>query len=224
MRNGLKAVVFDFDGTLASLEIDFNLMRSRVKDLILSYGMDSSSHDRGYTLETVAAVRSALSETNQTRAEEFNARARALIEEIEMEAARRGSLFPFTRPALKSLKDGGYRLAVITRNFGAAVDLVFPDRRDFFSVFLPRESVTRVKPDPEHLTAAVRGLDVAAKETLMVGDHPIDIKTGQSAGTMTAGLASGRISKEELALSGADLTVDHVGQLAEYLLGGPLLV
>ncbi len=37
MKRDLKAIIFDFDGTLAKLNIDFHLMRKTLIDLISSY-------------------------------------------------------------------------------------------------------------------------------------------------------------------------------------------
>ncbi|MEW5721474.1 MAG: HAD family hydrolase [Thermodesulfobacteriota bacterium] len=214
----VRALVFDFDGTLARLEIDFVLMRRRVLEVALCFGIDESQFQGRYLLETMAAVRESLAAGDPAAAGRFETEALAVVEDLEMEAAARGGLFPSTRPALRDLKESGYLLAVITRNFGRAVRTVFPDLPDFCSVFLPRETVPRVKPDPSHLLAALEALAVSSEQAIMVGDHPIDIETGRLAGTLTAGVASGRMSPNELAAAGADLVFDHVGQLAGHLL------
>ena len=52
----LKTVVFDFDGTLAKLNIDFPLMRQTVLDLISSYGVPLQSLQDHFVLEMVAAA------------------------------------------------------------------------------------------------------------------------------------------------------------------------
>ena len=215
----LRAVVFDFDGTLARLEIDFDLMRRRVRELGLDFGLTSQDFDGGYILENMDAARAKLAGHSQDQADEFYRQAMEAVERIEIESARQGGLFPVVRSALADLKSARFDLAVITRNMGPAVLTVFPDLTEYCPVFLPREKVTRVKPDPEHLLNALRLMGVPPEEALMVGDHPIDILTGQTAGSMTCGVASGRISREELARAGADLTFDHVGQLADHLLG-----
>jgi phosphoglycolate phosphatase len=214
----VRALVFDFDGTLARLEIDFDLMRRRVLGLAGAYGLESSRFAGRYVLETVTAVQAVLAESDAGAAVSFVKAAAGLIEEIELEAARRGGLFPQTRPALAGLKKAGFRLAVITRNFGGAVRIVFPDLNEFCAVFLPREAAVRVKPHPDHLLAALKSLDSKPEETIMVGDHPMDVETGRSAGALTAGVASGRNSRGELTAAGADLVFDHIGELAESLL------
>lgn len=219
--NRLQAVVFDFDGTLARLEIDFDLMRTRILELAAEYGRRPSASKGRYVLETMAVVESDLAARSPEEARRFSAQARAIVEGMEMESARAGGLFPETRPALAALGQAGWKLALITRNFKEAVGLVFPDLEDFFPVFLPRDAVVKVKPDPGHLLAALGGLGISPKEALMVGDHPLDIQTGRLAGTMTAGLASGRIGLAELAAAGANLTFNGLAELTEYLLERP---
>lgn len=218
-KDRIQAVVFDFDGTLARLEIDFRLMQTRVLGLAERFGWRSSGFEGGYVLETMAAVKSDLAVSDPEAAGKFYARAQNIVEDMEIEAAGRGGLFPDTRPVLGAFRQAGFKLALITRNFETAVKQVFPDLADFFPVFLPRDSVARVKPDPLHLQTALQGLGVDPKAALMVGDHPLDIETGLKTGTMTAGVASGRIGPKELAASGADMTFKHIGQLAAHLLG-----
>jgi phosphoglycolate phosphatase len=215
----LKAVVFDFDGTLARLEIDFDLMRQRVREIGIDYGLTSKDFGGGYVLENMDAARNKLAHIDPAKADTFYRRAMDAVQQIEIDSARQGGLFPDVRPALIDLKSAQYQLAVITRNMGPAVLTVFPDLTEYCPVFLPRESVSRVKPDPEHLLSALRLLSVRPEEALMVGDHPIDILTGKSAGTLTCGVATGRISLEELADAGANLTFECMEHLADHLLG-----
>jgi len=217
----IEAVVFDFDGTLATLEIDFGEMRSRLMSLIETFGRPASDFPGGYLLEIMGEMHSWLATTDAGRAEAFMTRAWSIVEGLELEAARKGRLFPATRPVLESLRNQGIKLGLITRNFGRAVKLVFPNLADYFAVFLPREAVRRVKPEPEHLVTALDRLGVVPQRTIMVGDHPIDIETGRRAGTMTAGVATGRVSRAELAAAGADTTFEHLGQLADWLLHRP---
>lgn len=75
---------------------------------------------------------------------EFRSRGRLVITAMEMDAAREGSLFEFTRPTLEKLDACGVATGVITRNISAAVKTVFPDIEDAVKVFIPREDA----PDP----------------------------------------------------------------------------
>ena len=142
---------------------------------------------------------------------------------MEMEAANKGSLFPFTRSILTDLLQRNIKIAIITRNCERAVRLVFPDLDRFCGGFLAREHVPRIKPDPDHLLRALRQVEATPEAALMVGDHPIDIKTGQDAGVMTAGVWSGRASQEDLDKSGAKWTARNCLELIRVLIGQELI-
>lgn len=210
----VQAVVFDFDGTLASLEIDFGFMRTTIIDLAASFGLSPDQFDGRYVLEGISVAAGWLGRSNDGAAREFIRQALSAIENIELAAAEKGLVFPETRPALTALNRSGYKLGVITRNCRAALDRVFPDLAGFVAVIMPRDVVDKVKPDPRHLLAALEVLDVPPGKVLMVGDHPIDIHTGHAVGAFTAGVGSGRHSRADLLAAGADLAFDHIGQLA----------
>jgi phosphoglycolate phosphatase len=135
---------------------------------------------------------------------------------MEVQAARDGALFPFTRPVLKALTGKGVKIAIITRNCDAAVRLVFPDVSDYCS-FFSRDDVSSPKPDPAHLIHALDSMDADPRSAIMVGDHPLDIQTGRSAMVMTAGVCSGNNNREDLLRAGADRVADDCQKLIELL-------
>jgi phosphoglycolate phosphatase len=202
-RQRLEAIVFDFDGTLAELRLDFGHMKQRLALLASDY-LDGVLKPDLPVLEWLDSLQEEIRKRNTSGAREFRSRARQMIVEMELEASREGVLFPFTRLLLKKLNAQGIHTAIITRNCSAAVQNVFPDMEDFCECFLARDHVVRVKPDPEHLQRALAHFGVAPGNSLMVGDHPLDVQTGKRAGTLTAGVASGSASWDDLTRSGAD--------------------
>ncbi|MDY0039052.1 MAG: HAD-IA family hydrolase, partial [Desulforhabdus sp.] len=154
-----------------------------------------------------------MSRVNPEACGDFQKSAHALILDMELEAARRGRLFAFSRTILEELKRAGIQTAIITRNCEQAVRIVFPDLEDHCCGFLSRDHVPQVKPDPDHLLRALRLIAVEPGSALMVGDHPIDIQTGIRAGVMTAGVCSGNASHKDLVESGAHWTARDCCQL-----------
>lgn len=213
-------MVFDFDGTLAHLVLDFGLMKRMVADIAAGWLPGPVAADGLPVLEWIEALTAEVDAARPGRGGEFFRAAHAAVRDMEIEAAARGGLFPFTRQVLTRLAGCGAATAIITRNCGAAVDMVFPDAGDFCRAVLPREAVPRVKPDPGHLLAALDRLGVSPGEALMVGDHPLDVETGRRAGVPTAGVATGRVSREELARAGADHTAADARELVAALFGG----
>jgi phosphoglycolate phosphatase len=205
------AVVFDFDGTLARLALDFADMKRRLAALAESFLPARPEPGPLPVLEWLdeLAAEVAVHEGPDT-GREFHTRARFLILTMELDAAREGNLFPFARPLLAGLRRRSVSVGVITRNSGVAVRKVFPDWAEYAGVLLAREDVDRVKPDPDHLLEAMRRLGATAGATLMVGDHPLDIETARRAGVRACGVASGASPAEALALAGADYVAPDV--------------
>ena len=213
----LESIVFDFDGTLAELHLDFPAMKRQIRALAQQYFDHSLPELNLPALEWLGILVAALHESNASAAATLERRAAALIREIELDAAYRGSLFSFTRSILQSLQQQRIKIAIITRNCEEAVRIVFPDLDRYCAGFLARDHVLRVKPDPNHLFHALEKIAASPKTALMVGDHPLDIQTGQRAGTMTAGVWSGTATQEELVRSGADLTACNCKELLRAL-------
>lgn len=208
----ISGLLFDFDGTLAELNIDFAAMAEKVRGMGREMGYQGP-WPQGYLLEQVRAVSARMNSLG----EEFSRRAAALIEEREIESASRGSLFPFSRELLSSARSRGLKLAVVSRNCGAAIRMVFPEVDQAIDAFLPREAVKRHKPHPEHLLAACQQLDLAAERTVMVGDHPTDMQAAQEAGCLAVGVTTGRVDAAGLRQAGARLVLPDASGLLQEL-------
>jgi phosphoglycolate phosphatase len=213
----VKSVIFDFDGTLAVLNIDFSSMREEVFDLMKGYDIVEEFIKEKYLLEMIDEACQIIWKKNPTGAEDFYQKAHQILHKIEMEAADKGRLFPGTKITLKSLRGKGIKIGIITRNCKDAVRKVFPDIEDFCDIFVPRDFQKKVKPHPDHLTYVMESLKTSAEKAWMVGDHPIDIQAGKRVGMKTIGVLTGRTRKEEFENAGADYILREVFEINELL-------
>ncbi len=212
--NGIAALVFDFDGTLAELNIDFPSLYVRLFELADRYGVDRSAVSEGYLIELIDEMTAQL---RNRRGAQFYAEATKLVVDEEVASAKKASLFPGTRDLLSSLRRRAILVGLVTRNCEAAVKTVFPDVEDLVDVFVPRERAPYVKPNPAHLAKTLSLLGVPADRAAMVGDHPIDIESGLTAGMIPVGVTTGKIGREELLAAGAALVLESADELMEYL-------
>ena len=187
----LKAVLFDFDGTLAELSVDFIRMRRAVLDLMGDYCTPTDSMHDLYVLEMIEAGRCLISKDRPGKEGEFFARAHELISAIETEGACGGALFAGTEEMLRELRRRQIKSGVVTRNCRAAVLQLFPDIDSRCDVVITREGAAQVKPHPGHLLTALGFLDTNPEFAAMVGDHPMDIAVGREVGTYTIGVLTG---------------------------------
>jgi phosphoglycolate phosphatase len=216
-RNNMKAIIFDFDGTLAVLNIDFNAMRERVFDLMRHFGIEEELIKEKYLLEVIDEACQILEKTNPSSAEEFYQKAHQILHQVEMMAAEKGRLIPGMEETLKNLRGSGIKVGIVTRNCEEAVRKVFPSIDVFCDVFVSRNSVKKVKPHPDHLTYVMESLKVSGDEAWMVGDHPTDIQAGRQEGMGTIGVLTGRTKREGFEKAGADYILDNVTEIDRLL-------
>jgi phosphoglycolate phosphatase len=219
LLQGIRAIVFDFDGTLAVLNIDFSLMRDRIFGLMKRYGIGEELIQEKYLLEIIDEVYKILWEKNPPSAEAFYQESHRILHEVEMKAAEEGRLIPGTEATLKSLRMKGINIGIITRNCEDAVRKVFPGINDFCDVFVSRNSVKKVKPHPDHLTCVMELLKTSGEEAVMVGDHITDIQAGKRVGMETIGVLTGRTKKEEFERAGADYILKDVSEIYKIVEG-----
>ena len=212
-QSTIKTIIFDFDGTLTKLNIDFHRMREAAGKLILSYGITRDELHTDFVLEMIDSAIAILNQRSPHISKKFFDEANSIIEKIEIEAAENGELFDRTKELLNSLKSLKISCGIITRNCAKAVKFVFPDILSYCSVVVCRDAVNKVKPHPEHLNMALNKLGGSAKHTLMIGDHPLDIKTGRRAGTKTCGVLTGHFQKNDFIEAGADLILPHAADI-----------
>lgn len=208
-----RAIIFDFDGTLAELNIDFSLMRGQIFNLMGRYGIEEKMIQEKYLLEIIDEVYQILCEKSLSAAGTFYRESHRILHEVEMEAAQKGRLIPGTEITLRSLRKKGMKVGIITRNCEDAVRKVFPDIDDFCDIFVSRDSVKKVKPHPDHLTSVMKTLRISGEESMMVGDHIIDIQAGKRAGMKSIGVLTGRTKKEEFERAGADCVLTSASEI-----------
>jgi phosphoglycolate phosphatase len=207
------AMLFDFDGTLAVLNLDFAHMRRCVLDQAVTYGLASATLEGMYILEMVEYATALLQQQHPKRAEDFFHQAHRLIQDIEIAAAQSSRLIPGVAELLETLRQRRIGVGIVTRNCAAAVRHMFPQVEQYCQAFFPRDYVTQVKPHPGHLQTALARLGTAPSRTIMVGDGVLDIQAGKALGMFSVGVLSGETPRHRLITHSADLVLDSAADL-----------
>ena len=214
MRNyDINAVIFDFDGTLASCPYDFHQMREAVLLTAEEFGISRLALD-GHEglLETIASGAEFLVEEPE-RATAFRQEALASLADLEYQAAEYSVILPGIRTTLQQLSSLGFRLGVITRNSRAAVARIIGDTPLKVIDILCREDVPHPKPHADHALRMLQLLHATPANSLMVGDHPMDISIGRAAGMFTAAVLTGQSSEANLCAAMPDMLFPSVNEL-----------
>ena len=218
----LRAVVFDFDGTLTHPgALDFDAVKRQV----------GCPPDR-FVLEFIEGL----------EGEEREA-AEAALELFELQGAAGSAPNEGAVELVRALHDAGLRVGVLTRNRRAAVARALEQvpalPLEWFDVVVTRDDGLAHKPAPDGVLHACAAMGVSPAETLVVGDFLLDVQAGKAAGAVTAFLTNGASDAEagagaqggdagetalaERAVREADVVVHRLAELTDVVrLGLPL--
>ena len=208
----LRAVLFDFDGTLTRPgALDFAAIKREV----------GCPPDR-FVLEWIQELPAGA---------ERDAAA-ATLGRFELAAADASEPNDGAEDVVRALRAAGVAIGVLTRNGRAAVDralLRFPALTAAdLDVVVTRDDGLAPKPAPDGVVHAAEVMGAAPEETLVVGDYLLDMQAGRAAGAVTAylvngGGAAGDVDEAAPDAADCDFVVDHLAELeAVVRLGLPL--
>ncbi len=209
--------LFDLDGTLVTMELDFVKIREEVDAILVKKGYPEELLDStASTLETIVRAVAYLKdndldwETAQKEAEQY-------LGEQEFKAASKAVVIEGAEPVLKILKELKKKVGVITRNNRKVALQVLKEcgLHKYVDVLLTRDDVDKVKPHPDHVFQAMKELDSSPERTVVLGDHHFEIEAGNKAGCFTVGVLTGSGTKKTL--KDADVILNSVKDLGEVL-------
>jgi phosphoglycolate phosphatase len=190
----MKAIIFDFDGTLTELTLDFGSLKEEIVKVALDYVSEDivrSSEDH-FIIEMIYRIAKQMN----TGGPEFQKEAFRRLASLELEASRGKDVFPYTRAVLTGLQEKDIKAAIITRTCRDVLRQVFPDMNEYIHIAVTREDIREVKPDPAHVSEALRLIGVNPGEAMVVGDHPTDIQAGNALNMRTVGVLTGRTDEK----------------------------
>lgn len=184
----VDSVLFDLDGTLVETDIDFPLMRREMVTLAIEIGMDASAVSGLDILAMVdTAVHFLASQGKSGEAARLRSRAMQILEDIELRHAERTCEIPFARELVHELRQQEIGIGIVTRNCRKASEISLKITGIKPDVLICREDTIKHKPDPQQLNIALGLLNASPRNSVMVGDHIMDVQSGKAAGMKTIG-------------------------------------
>ncbi|MCK4649490.1 HAD-IA family hydrolase [bacterium] len=212
----ITTVLFDFDGTLVQLNLNFPEIYREVYSIVKRYDIDPTLYQDFFLIELVETITQELKKHNPGKAEKFNREAEGFLRGREIAAAKEAEVIPGACQTLKRLKERGIRIGIVTRNCKEAVRIGLGKNDFIYDLLLTRDDIRPVKPEPHSLEKALQVLRGKPEGTIMVGDHPIDIRAGKKVGVKTVAVLSGKKAKEDFKEFEPDLIIPTVSNLLEY--------
>jgi phosphoglycolate phosphatase len=211
----LRAILFDFDGTLVDSYPAITASVNHVRQLhgLTSLGEPEVRRHVGrgaaYLLEHT--VPAGIIEENVTAYRSHHP-----------SVLRTGTrLLPGAADALRLLHERGFRLGVCSNKpVVFSRELVdYLGVASYLDVVLGPEDVKQPKPAPDMLLAAMPRLDVSASQTLYIGDMVVDIQTARAAGVQVWVVPTGSEEIEALRQARPDRLLDGLQELSKLLFG-----
>ena len=198
----VKAVLFDFDGTLTKPgSIDFNLIKRAIGCPVESFILEFIETLDDYVQKEKAI--SALEEFENKAADcsEPNKGAEELLLYLHSNGLSTGII---SRNSLKSIK----------RSFHNFKEIKFSD----FDVIITRDDPVKPKPYADGVVLAAKKLKVDVKELVVVGDFLFDIQAGKNAGSITVFLNNGL--EHDFSDPESDYTISQLDELKDVIRPG----
>ena len=209
----LKAILFDLDGTLVDSAGD---LRDALNALLAEEGLAPLDLEavKGMVGDGVAKLVERGLIARGAGLDRLPAHVARFMALYEPNAARLTRPYPQVAETLEPFRERGLRLAVVTNKPHAATMRILEvlDLARFFDAVVGGDTLSRRKPDPAPLLHAMRALDAAPAETLMVGDNHHDVAAARAAGVPVAVVAYGYGGRPAAEL-GADRVLDSFAAL-----------
>jgi pyrophosphatase PpaX len=118
---------------------------------------------------------------------------------------------------LATLAEEGRSLGIVTSKRRETVSLAFariPALDAYFDVVVAAEDVTRHKPNPDALVAALERLSASPESTAYVGDSPVDVQAAKAVPVASIAVTWGKVhDRRRLEREEPDAIVDSPEEL-----------
>ena len=205
-----KAVIFDWDGTVADTK---KTVMESFRRVLSEAGCTISDEfiERRIGVGTRKIMEDALRECGIDFDEE--ALEKLVERKIEYQAEMTGAvdLFEGAVELLDTLY-GRVKIALATMGPRKVVDKLLSEKsiRRYFDVVVTADEASRPKPNPEIFLQAARRMKVRSEECLVVEDSIFGVKAAKAAGMGCIAVPSGAYTGEELRKEEPDLLIDSL--------------
>ncbi|MQR94356.1 HAD family hydrolase [Fictibacillus phosphorivorans] len=180
----MKAVIFDFDGTLAdTLPVCFYAFQAVFKDFA-NKDVTPDEIKAMFGPSESGIIRGNLMDSNHDKAIElYYEKYSEKHQELVLENEEITDLLLF-------LKREGYKLGIVTGKASRSllISLDCLSMNDLFDVIITGDDVSIPKPHPEGLNKALAQLNIKNTDAIFLGDSDADILAGKQANVHTIGV------------------------------------
>lgn len=214
MQDNIKHICFDLDGTLVdSHKTIYNATIKSLQDLNISSKLDEEIFRKKIGMHFVDIF-----EEMKIPVKDFNEFIK-IYKNNYFDFIHDSELYPFTESVLKSLKEDGYKISLLTTKAQDQAEKILKHFRisKYFNVIMGRRNGMLHKPSAEPLLLICKQLNVKLEESLIVGDTELDILCGKNASVKTCAITHGYRSQESILLYQPDFIINNLNELKNLL-------
>lgn len=213
----IKAVLFDFDGTLAdTLPYYIKAYNAALRSVGFVFDEKEIAQKCFGKSEYIICNSLGIPEKTEAFAQAYFSAVKNLF--------RNAPLFDDTIGVLNFLKNRNIKIIVITFAYRWYIDQMMSQYKleNYFDFIISKDDVTSPKPHPEAVLTAINKLSIMAQATMVIGDSKSDILMGKAAGSKTVLFTRKEYdlfySFEELKKTNPDFIVTNLGEIKKLVL------
>lgn len=197
-----QVAIFDFDGTIFDLEIDWKELKTQL--------------NKKYGSKTLDWTSKPLLECLDQLSPEVRSKALAVIDEFELRGVSGGKFMSGAREIIQAIKEKGKRFAIVSRNGRKAILAAFKlHKLPTPDMVVGRDDVLKQKPHPESVQLVFNKFKLALDSCFIVGDTYHDMEVGKQLGIYRILVRSPKLKESPTHL--ADVTIDSLAELLHTL-------
>jgi len=218
-----KLIIFDLDGTLIDSVYD---LASAINYMLHCLSRNTFSEDtirywvgNGANILVRRALSGSSTIDDSLDNELVDEASHIFLDYYSKHLSKETKIYPNVKETLVSLKDRGYRLAVVTNKPISFVSPILDDLGldNIFEFYLGGDSLDEKKPSPKPLLYLCDKLNIDTKDTLMVGDSKNDILSANRASIDSIGVTYGYNYAESIDNYNPTFVIDNFAEILDVI-------
>src|SRR3989344_781828 len=176
-RSQPKAVILDFDRTIADLKVNWTFVRSEMTNFCSKNGVKADFVRLNPIYEVAKTV---------SKSKFFYDDLIAIVKKEELKSSEKADLMPGAKDFLEFLYVNGIPFAILSNNSSQCIAKIFKRfKLPSPKIIIGSDNVRYLKPHSEGLNKILKTMKINNTECLLVGDSDTELHLGKVAGVKT---------------------------------------